>query len=192
MSLINDALRRAKEAQQNAPPPAGPGPSFRPVESAEHHHPRVAGTLPAVFAIFALIALFLAWHFSHAGVRARDNGASAQPASSAAAPAQVQAPDVAKAPPALTNEAPASPIAVTKPAEPAATNATVGPEAVAPKPAPLRLQAILYHPRHPSAVVSGKTLFVGDKIGELRLIALDKESVTLVGGGHTNVLSLDQ
>jgi len=32
MSLINDALKRASEAQQQAPPPSSPGPQFRPVE----------------------------------------------------------------------------------------------------------------------------------------------------------------
>jgi hypothetical protein len=60
------------------------------------------------------------------------------------------------------------------------------------KPAPLRLQAIVYNPRRPSAMISGKTLFVGDKLGDLRVVAIDKESATLTGGGQTNILSLPE
>jgi hypothetical protein len=41
-------------------------------------------------------------------------------------------------------------------------------------------------------MISGKTLFVGDKLGDLRVVAIDKESATLVGGGQTNVLSLPE
>ena len=39
-------------------------------------------------------------------------------------------------------------------------------------------------------MISGKTLFVGDKLGDLRVVAIDKESATLAGAGQTNVLSL--
>ena len=39
-------------------------------------------------------------------------------------------------------------------------------------------------------MISGKTLFVGDKLGALRVAAIDHESATLVGAGQTNILSL--
>jgi hypothetical protein len=73
-----------------------------------------------------------------------------------------------------------------------ATNTAPPAEPAPPKPAPLKLQAILYNRAHPSAQISGKTLFIGDRIGAFRLVAVDTESATLVGGGQTNVLSLDQ
>jgi hypothetical protein len=57
-------------------------------------------------------------------------------------------------------------------------------------PAPLRLQAIIFNPRRPSAMISGKTLFIGDKLGDLRVAAISKESAILVGAGKTNVLTL--
>jgi hypothetical protein len=41
-------------------------------------------------------------------------------------------------------------------------------------------------------MIGGKTLFVGDKLGDLRVVAIDKESATLVGAGQTNVLSLPE
>jgi hypothetical protein len=61
-----------------------------------------------------------------------------------------------------------------------------------PKPAPLRLQAVVFNPRQPSAIISGKTLFIGDKLGDSRVVAIDRGSATLVGAGKTNVLSLPQ
>jgi hypothetical protein len=61
-----------------------------------------------------------------------------------------------------------------------------------PKPAPLRLQAIIFTPKRPSAMISGRTLYVGDKLGDLRVVAIDKESATLTGAGQTNVLSLPE
>ncbi len=41
-------------------------------------------------------------------------------------------------------------------------------------------------------MISGKTLFIGDKLGELRLVAIDPQSATLIGSGQTNVLTLPQ
>jgi hypothetical protein len=39
-------------------------------------------------------------------------------------------------------------------------------------------------------MIGGRTLFVGDKLGDLRVLAIDRESATLGGAGHTNVLTL--
>ena len=39
-------------------------------------------------------------------------------------------------------------------------------------------------------MVNGKTLFVGDRILDYRLVAVTPETATLVGLGTTNVLSL--
>jgi hypothetical protein len=58
-----------------------------------------------------------------------------------------------------------------------------------PKPTVLRLQSIIYGTR-PSAMIAGKFLFVGDSIQGHKVIAIDKETVTLAGNGQTNVLRL--
>ena len=73
-----------------------------------------------------------------------------------------------------------------------ATDASAMPALAPPKPAPLRLQAIVFNPRRPSAMVSGKTLFVGDKLGDLRVVSISKDSAILVGGGQTNILTLSE
>jgi hypothetical protein len=41
-------------------------------------------------------------------------------------------------------------------------------------------------------MISGKTLFIGDKTGEWRVTAIDQESATLVSASQTNVLTLPQ
>jgi hypothetical protein len=61
-----------------------------------------------------------------------------------------------------------------------------------PKPPPLRLQAIVFNPRRPSVVINGRTLFVGEKLGDSRVVAIDQESATLVGAGRTNILTMPE
>jgi hypothetical protein len=50
----------------------------------------------------------------------------------------------------------------------------------------------MFHPTRPSAMISGRLLFVGDKAGEFRVTAISQDSATLVGGGQTNLLKLSQ
>ena len=41
-------------------------------------------------------------------------------------------------------------------------------------------------------MLSGKTVFVGDKVGEFRVRSIEQDSVTIVGGGQTNILTLPE
>src|SRR5262249_38088763 len=76
--------------------------------------------------------------------------------------------------------------------EPSPTNTVdATPQPVVPKVTPLRLQGIVFDPKRPSAVINGKTLFVRDRIGEFRVTAIKQDSVTVVGIGHTNLLTLE-
>src|SRR6187431_303754 len=59
MSLINDALRRAKEAQQDAPPP--PAAQFRPVEPALRQQRSRGPLLMITIAALILVVGLLAW-----------------------------------------------------------------------------------------------------------------------------------
>jgi hypothetical protein len=60
----------------------------------------------------------------------------------------------------------------------------------APKWPPLKLQAIVFNPKRPSVLINGKTLFIGEKLGDLRVVAIDRESATLAGTGQTNTLTM--
>jgi hypothetical protein len=213
MSLINDALKRAKEAHQqvSTPPPDLP---FRPVEPSQQPARRSLGLLlPAFLAVVALLVLLLAWQWVQRIPAAAPTEAAARTALPHPAPAQTPptpvATEMAAAAPAPASQ-PQLPVAsgaATSPAETAVgvTNSSIadvqdsqGSNAVPvaipepPKPSPLRLQTIFFNPKRPTAVISGKSVCVGDKVGDLRVLAIDQESATLVGAGKTNVLTLAQ
>ena len=50
---------------------------------------------------------------------------------------------------------------------------------------------VLFSPSRPSAMVNGKTLFIGDRIGDARVLAITQTTVSVLQDGQTNVLSLD-
>src|SRR6266851_2984201 len=43
---------------------------------------------------------------------------------------------------------------------------------------PLKLQGIFYRNPNPAAIVNGKQIFVGDHVGQARVLAIDRERVT--------------
>jgi hypothetical protein len=223
MSLINDALRRAKDAEQQTPLPPSASLPFRPVEASQQCARRGVGLLlPAALGAVALLTLLLVWQWGQRRsptqpVEVSARTASVAPAVAAPQPAPVPAtaaptmpapatqPNLAAQPPAAHSPVTGAAAAPTTNAAPAATNAPATDaqdsdvtNTVAltppppPKPAPLRLQAIVFNPSRPSAMIAGKTLFIGDKLGDLRVVAIDHESANLVGAGTTNVLSLPE
>jgi len=210
MSLINDALRRAKEAQKDAPLPTSRDLPFRPVEPALQRARRGLGLLlPVALTAVALLSLLVVWQWTRLRGAATPTEVQARttrvplattPASALAAqPAPVQEP---ASPPSPVSGAAATvaPDAASAPTyepladiqESEATNAPAMTAPMPPTPAPLRLQAIIFSPRRPSAMISGKTLFIGDKLGDLRVVAISKESAILAGAGQTNVLTLSE
>ena len=42
-----------------------------------------------------------------------------------------------------------------------------------------RLQGIIFNPKSPSAIINGKTVFVGDRVGYARVASIARDSVTL-------------
>jgi len=94
----------------------------------------------------------------------------------------VTEPVPADPPPAPLREEPAVP-AITP--EEAMTNAL-------PAVAELKLQGIFFNPRRPSAVVNGKTVYVGDRVSGFHVFAITPATVTLGTANQTNVLSLSE
>ena len=238
MSLINEALKRAKETHQQRPDGPPPGPPLRP---AEHSRGRGGNLwLGGAFVVVLVAAAALLWQWSQEHRRLSQEIAAAdatpavspeapkptsaapaqsrpepnplstkpfesqltadqpKPALSAPAPPPTQpeakpGPQVSAAPAAQPPPIAAASNAVVVEVPPIATAATAAPLVTAdtpPKPV-LRLQGILYNPPRSSAIINGKSLFLGDCIAEFRVLAIGSESVTLVGGGTTNVLSLE-
>lgn len=217
MSLINDALKQAKQAQQDAAPPPAPNLQLRPIEPSQYTRQSAGFLLPAALVLVALALLLFVWQQAHhfgppqpAELTARAaTPATATPAPTptaaplASAPAVQPAPEAAPIPPSApptsaTNvvQIAAAPLTVDPPVainpNDGIPNPTVTPEPPTPKPAPPKLQAIVFSPVRPSVMISGRTLFIGDKLEGLRVAAIDRESVTLVGPGQTNVLTLSE
>ena len=196
MSLINDALKRAKQAQQETPP-ASPPLQFRPVEPAQTASSRAPLVLVGfVLALIIIVALggLVIWFVSqksaddlHVAARAVNPTASAvtvdSPVESALpsppAPIIKAEPSLAPAPPTVPVETQTNAVAVVAISEP-------------PVPPAPKLQGIAFHPPRPSAVVSGKTVMVGDRVGGFRVLAITRGSVTLGDATTTNVLSLSE
>jgi hypothetical protein len=227
MSLINDALRRAKQVQQEAHAPLA-GPPLRPVDPPVYVRHGVGIIVPVSMTLVALLGLLLLWQIyqrrdaikqaeanSQATTPAQEK-ASAQPQPPIATPSPqtsgkptvtavsstkhedakppVVTPTLAAANPTPVDSGAAATLSSTNAASQTSvvSNAAPAVEPAVPKPEPLRLQGIVFNPRRPSTVINGRTLFLGDRIREFRITAIRQDSVTLVGGGRTNVLSLEQ
>lgn len=219
MSLVNDALRRAKEAQRQAPPPPSPQMQFRPVEPGQHPRTNLGLIVSAAVAVVALLALLFIWEWAQRRTATGSREARAltppavqriiapqtatpptPPSEAVAAAAQPSAP----LQPSLQSSSDtdvARPLAVPEPTKPSSPPVAKRREndisksvAVAPPPAPkwppLKLQAIVFDPKRPSVLINGATLFVGEKLGELQVVAIDRESATLVCAGGTNILTM--
>jgi hypothetical protein len=206
MSLINDALKRAKLAQQQAPATTAHTLQLRQLEPAPAPTTwRVPGLLvPVTIAAVALFGLLFVWQVSQRSDSPNRVEAKSPPASAAntpAAPVTVPplAPPVVAQPnppaqlvPSPTPAVPETPAASGAPKDPAASTVPMVADAPPPGPPPLKLQAIIFNPRRPSALISGRIAFLGDKFGDLRVVGITRTSATLAGGGQTKVLSLPE
>lgn len=215
MSLINDALKRAKQTQPRPGPPPGSGP-MRPVEPPRPgKEPRsllvpIVGAALLVLVGGILIVLALSWGFRLQPAAPVVNPAPA--ASVAVTPQTSQAAPVAgtvhaaetvvaaslPSPPSASiqsNALPATTVVV-----PVVTQAVAVVESsnaapvVAPPPEPVlpRLQGILFNPSRPTAFLNGRSVVVGGRVGEYTVLAITKQSVTIERAGQTNVLTMEE
>jgi hypothetical protein len=183
MSLVNDALKRAQDAQKKGQP-AAPGPQFRPAEPAPVQKRGMGIWVPVVIALVAVAGLILVW-------QNRQKAEARQPLAEPKSAAPV-ATILETKPPVQPAVAPA-PAPAPVPAAPAVAAETPAPAPVVSAPAPqLKLQAIFYAPGHSSAIINGKTVRVGDNFRGFRVAALTQTSATLVSATQTNVMTLEQ
>ncbi len=192
MSLINDALKRAKDAQQENPP-ATPPLEFRPVEPGQQDNPRQSwlyfGLTLVGIAILGLSALLVRFV-------AQSGSNDLQVAARAVAVPAVINPPVETPPANVSSEAVDSTTPPARSESSVEPNTNVVPMAAAIaetiKPAPLKLQGIFFNPQNPSAVVSGRSVYLGDRVGGFRVMGISPVAVTLVSATATTVLSLSE
>jgi hypothetical protein len=169
MSLVNDALKRAKQAQQENPTPT-PELAFRPVEPANERQPGSPLLFFGAFVglVFVISACgLLIWAVTH------QRGADLQ------AEARAVTEPVAEVVPVV------EPVAA-----PVVTNSE--PEVVEPPKPEFKLQGIFFNPARPSAVVNDRTVYVGDRISGLQVRAITPDAVVLTSASETNLLSLSR
>ena len=209
MSLINEALKRVSRVNRVGPPPlpgAGSGITLRHVETRSQRP--LGGLVWSIICltVFIIASSFLARGWS--GVRHK-RSKTAQILASAREVAKrmpketdtfasgVEAdPVVDGSQSSVTRTAPKPVAAETKPsvsAQAAASvplaSGSVDPASRPPFPS-LKLQGIFFRAVNPAVMISSKTLYVGDKIERAKVVAIDRESVSLEWYGETNVLTL--
>jgi hypothetical protein len=181
MSLINDALKRAKQAHTENPPPT-PDMPLRPAEAAPHQNskfpvlPLALIAMALVLGVGLIILALQTWDAAPQIVQANEQETTS--------PAQVAAPP-ATLTPAVAPIDSSSEATAAVPAAP--------PEP--PKPVLPKLQGIFYSPSRPSAVVNGKTVYIGSRVGEARdfvVLEIGRDSVTVASGSQTNLLVLEE
>jgi hypothetical protein len=210
MSLINDALKRAKQA----PPPPTHSHStqlhFRPVEEIKVARHGFGLMMPVAFALVALLVLFLAWELAQQNAATRQSDSAhhselvARAASPTTTPPLAPTPAPATPPPVVAETLPAAPHESEPPTAPQPSESAAATPAIAdatppvpePPPAPakpaLRLQSIVFDPARPSAMINGKIVSVGDKVGDYHVGAITQTSATLFNSSQTNTLELGE
>jgi hypothetical protein len=210
MSLINDALKRAKQAQAQKAPAAVTGPQLRPVEAATSPQRPIGLVVPIFLAILIGIGLLLVWGRFHPRATPETVTKSTSPvqtpsAASSAAVAASKPPEPLpqtstqphpKEQPVTVEFGPpssGSPIVTdSKPVPPEIVAAVPAEKTAATNSSALKLTGIVFHPSRPAAMIGGKMLFLNDKIGDWRVVKIDRESATLANASQTNTLSLTQ
>ena len=205
MSLINDALKRAKQAHTENPTPT-PDLPFRAAEPSQNRNSGFP-LLPVAGLVIALALggglILLAMQKRDAGpqvVHATQADATSASTLSPVATVPTTTPATAATTPVAQSAAPKSAAQQTEPLAGSASSSTVDAPVAAvtpepPKPVVPKLQGIFYHPNRPSAVVSGKTVYVGSRAGEARdflVLEITRESVKVAKGSQTNLLVLEE
>jgi hypothetical protein len=207
MSLVNDALKRAKEAQQPTPAPPISGPPFQELDTAEDSGRWI--TSPITMAVVAVIALIVVWQSLRRGDGPSRSEGDSTPVAARSNVTPEANPATVETPSSKPETAPGVPPDTTNPSSGASTNTTphsatgattelvsatqheVVP-AAPPTPPPLKLQAVIWSPKRPSGMISGSTVFVGDQIRDFKVTKITQDSVTLSGSGEVKVLKLAQ
>ena len=163
MSLINDALKRARQAPPRLP--QNPFPTLPP--AAAPPASAAAWLIPAVI-IFLVVAavISIGWAVAHRSVQT-----PVLPPPAAVAPAPAPTGQIVAGPAAV-------PIAEISPPPAVAPSET--PPPLNPPNAP-KLQGIFYSPAAPTAIVDGKTVSVGSRCLQYRVTEITKSTVTLTG-----------
>jgi hypothetical protein len=186
MSLINDALKRAQESQRKDSPayivsPMRPN-APAPAPMSRRKQRNLSWFMPVVIVLLVLVAAFF---MAMAMAKRTVKTIVVAPAISPPQPVETVA---APAP-----DPPAPAAAATAASEP--PPGVIGPAAIivanVPKPV-IILQGVVNDPKHPWAIVNGKTVYLGDNVEGMRVTVISRSSITLTSNGQTNIVYVGQ
>jgi hypothetical protein len=201
MSLINDALKRAHQAQKNQPPRA-PGP---PLQSADNIR-------RSSFSLFGLLLVcggvgLAAWFYfkqpepaATAPLAASSKQGLNEPAESVHASFVQALPELPSGlplqpsplpvhpPPAAMDPVPPAEIPVSVAPVPPEVASSAPPEMSFPE---LKLQGIFFRLKNPSVLINGKTVTDGDNLDGVTVLKIERQSVLVEWNGETKVLRMD-
>jgi len=205
MSLINDALKRATQAQ----PSATSAPAREPEKEMEPAPPHRAVGIPGYFTPVLLFVVCGACWFLVKGwdgsrqtglarlitpepivAQAREIQEDLPPAEGAELPIPANRQFALNDAPTPSEVAPQQPIQVAETPRVKDTSVLTVSARELPSATRFKLQGIFYRPSSPSAVINAKTVFVGDTVADAKVKAIDQSSVTLDLGSETKVLTL--
>ncbi|MBA4147441.1 MAG: hypothetical protein H0X66_04945 [Verrucomicrobia bacterium] len=215
MSLINDALKRAKEAQNEPQSQAQTQqrkvsePAMRPVEARPQPTSSAVYILSAalVFVLLGAVALFWMWSNSRQpGVVAQTitpvdlAKTNATPLVPIAKPVEIAASvpppvAVASAPAVVANETPQPPIVAAENSPTLIKEPTPAPEPVAPAVPQfptLKLQGIFYNSVKPAVLINGKTYSIGGVVSGVQITKIESDKVTVKWNDEIRVLETAQ
>ncbi|MFO1475729.1 MAG: hypothetical protein U1F98_03640 [Verrucomicrobiota bacterium] len=179
MNAVKDSVKQAAAEAPKAPAPVlsvqfenGVPPVGEPAPGRLTLPAVVFGAILLAFLVMGVVFLRQVRERNELKVAARTP--DTVPAASAPAPVSLPAPENRTQP------------AVPAPAVDPAAQVIAAP----PAPDPLKLQAIFFSPNKPSAMIGGKTVFVGDRVQGFRVSEIGKDRAVLVNAGQTNVLKL--
>jgi len=166
MSLINDALKKASQT----PTPTTPASTKEPLHVATHTPaPRwplfVVPPLVAIVFAAGTFMVMRGWQGARP-VSAKETRVETTSESTVAAPAVAPVPQPE---PPITNAVAAVPVSEFP---------------------TLKLQGIIWSPSRPSAVVNGKSVFVGEKVERAVVTVIEQDSVKVTWNGEERVLTL--
>ena len=210
MSLVNDALKRAKEAhdKQTGTPLRGAPLHTVPPPPAS----KIGLIALACFVLASVAAVGILYSKKNLLPQWGQTKPATAPApasiiiiganlDAAAKPNPAPMPVAVAATPATGKPTPAvGPATISEPAAKAlvvdkrpAQNIVPPPAVVAPRPAPpqtLKLQGILFSASKPAAILNGHTYYVGDRIGNVTISAIEADRLTVIYSNQPVVIRM--
>jgi hypothetical protein len=175
MSLINDALKRAKQFEKKQAPSIPP--LETPFVDGQITTKRPEWIVPVLLCTLAAAALFIGLAFL-----IFERKPAQQLTAAVVVPPPVQA---------IVTPKPSSPPAPVTNQTAAVTALVSAAPSAPPSPPPLHVQGISYSNAKWQAIVNGRTVFVGDSVNGFRVSNISKNNVSFIApGGSQKTLAL--